>query len=112
MERDLLIYYEERYGIARACFEVYNRRGCGFLKDGYQERVTIKFETQDIPFLEKPKQELACRRRRRLNRTCDPGVVCYGSCPPNGPPDRETDPLWKHIRVDSRATSYAKRAKC
>ena len=71
-----MIYRTESNEIIGACFEVYNRMGCGFLGSVYQECLAIEFETQGIPFIEKPKQDLAYRGRR-LIQTFEPDFVCY-----------------------------------
>lgn len=72
-----MIYRDECYRIVGACFEVYNRMGCGFLEDVYQECLAIEFEVQEIPFMEKPKQELAYRGRT-LEQFYKPDFVCFG----------------------------------
>ena len=72
-----MIYKEECYRIVGACFEVYNRMGCGFLEGVYQECLAIEFGMQSIPFIEKPEQQLAYRGRP-LRQTYEPDFVCFG----------------------------------
>jgi hypothetical protein len=49
-----IIYKRESYAIIGACFEVYNEKGCGFLKPVYQECPGIEFEYQRIPDIAHP----------------------------------------------------------
>ena len=72
-----VLFAEESYRIVGACFEVCNRMGCGFLEAVYQECLAIEFETQAIPFLPQPKQQLAYRGRP-LTQTYQPDFVCFG----------------------------------
>ena len=77
MGESRVLFAEESYRVIGACFEVYNRMGCGFLEAVYQECLTIEFEVQDIPFVSKPKQQLTYRGRR-LTQTYEPDFVCFG----------------------------------
>lgn len=45
-----IIYKEESYRVMGACFEVYKRKGCGFLEAVYQECLEIELQYQKIPF--------------------------------------------------------------
>jgi len=76
-EKAGLIYKDENYGIADACFTVYKDKGCGFLEAVYREYLEIEFEFQQIPFLSKPPQTLQYRGRR-LIQTFTPDFLCYG----------------------------------
>ncbi len=43
--------YEDLTGkIIKACYDVHNELGCGFLEKVYQEAVSIVFKEQNIPF--------------------------------------------------------------
>jgi GxxExxY protein len=72
-----MLYPSESYEIIGACFEVYNRRGFGFLEPVYQECLQIEFEYRGIPHLAKPRLELSYRGRK-LARHYEPDFICYG----------------------------------
>ena len=76
MSEPQILFAEESYRIIGACFEVYNRMGCGFLEAVYQECLAIEFETRGIPFVVKPEQQLAYRGRC-LTQTYQPDFVCF-----------------------------------
>ena len=71
-----LIYPDESDRIIGACFEVYNRLGCGFLEPVYQEALAIELEYQGIPFLAEPKLKLTYRDRT-LSKTYNPDFICF-----------------------------------
>jgi GxxExxY protein len=71
-----LLYPEESYKIVGACFEVYNRMGCGFLEPVYHECLKIELDYQQIPYLSKPVQQLSYRDRI-LEQTYAPDFLCF-----------------------------------
>lgn len=71
-----VLFAKESYRIIGACFEVYNQMGSGFLEAVYQECLAIEFETQGIPFIAKPKQQLAYRGRQ-LTQSYEPDFLCF-----------------------------------
>ena len=71
-----LVYPDETYKILGACFEVYKRKGCGFLEPVYQECLEIEFSFQKIPFT--AQQELILKYRgQRLKQTYKPDFICF-----------------------------------
>ncbi len=72
MEKD-----QRTYAIIGACFEVYNRMGCGFLESVYQECLEIEFAHQQIPF-EAQKELKLTYRDQQLKQTYAPDFICHG----------------------------------
>jgi GxxExxY protein len=72
-----LIYAEDAYSILGAGFEVYNRRGSGFLEAVYQECMGIELQFRGIPFEQHPKLALTYREQT-LHQTYEPDFTCYG----------------------------------
>jgi GxxExxY protein len=72
-----IIYKQESYAIIGACFEVYNRKGYGFLEPVYHECLIIEFEHQRIPAISKPLLPLSYRDRV-LSQTYHPDFICFG----------------------------------
>jgi GxxExxY protein len=72
-----MLYPDESYRIMGACFEVHNRKGCGFLEPLYQECLAIELEFQRIPFVAQPELRLTYRGRV-LEQTFRPDFICYG----------------------------------
>ncbi len=71
-----IVYKDESYAIVGACFEVYNRMGCGFVEPVYQECLEIELCDQKIPFM--PQASLKLRYKERiLVQTYRPDFVCY-----------------------------------
>jgi GxxExxY protein len=73
-----LIHREESYRIVGACFEVYNEIGSGFLEAVYQECLAMEFVRLGIPFVAKPRLELAYKGQT-LVQTYEPDFLCFGS---------------------------------
>jgi GxxExxY protein len=72
----MVLYADESYELVGACFEVYNRMGCGFLEVVYQECLEIELEHCNIPFV--PHKELRLEyRERELKQHYIPDFVCY-----------------------------------
>ena len=71
-----IVYKEESYMIIGACFEVYNRLGCGFLEAVYQEALEIELAHQEIPYQSQPELKLVYRDRT-LSKAYNPDFICY-----------------------------------
>ncbi len=71
-----LLFKDESYKILGACFEVYKEKGNGFIEEVYQECLSIEFELQSVPFIAKPKLELAYKERI-LNQKYVPDFFCF-----------------------------------
>lgn len=71
-----MLYPDESYRIMGACFEVHNRKGCGFLEPVYQECLEIELDHQKIPFVAQPELRLTYRDRV-LQQTYKPDFICY-----------------------------------
>jgi GxxExxY protein len=71
-----IIYKKESYAIVGSCFEVYNKKGCGFLEPVYQECLAIEFDYQKIPAISKPVLTLSYRDRV-LTQAYQADFVCY-----------------------------------
>jgi GxxExxY protein len=72
-----LLYEAENYTVLGACFEVYKEQGCGFLEDVYQESLEIELGLRGVPFLAKPKLELAYKGKK-LRQWYAPDLLCFG----------------------------------
>ena len=70
-----MLYPDESYQIMGACFEVHNRKGCGFLEPVYQECLEIELDYQKIPFAAQPEYQLTYRGRT-LEHTYKPDFIC------------------------------------
>ncbi len=71
-----LVYPDETYKILGACFEVYKRKGCGFLEPVYQECLEIESSFQKIPFTAQ-KELILEYRGKRLKQTYKPDFICF-----------------------------------
>ena len=47
-----VIYKDESYKIIRACLDVHNELGAGFLEAIYQEALALEFRNQKIPYVQ------------------------------------------------------------
>ena len=75
-DKKSLICADETYNIIGACFEVYKRKGCGFLEPVYQECLGIELTAQNIPY--EPQKELFLEYRgQRLKSTYKPDFICF-----------------------------------
>ncbi len=72
-----LIYEELSYKIRGALFEVYKEKGCGFLKDVYQECLEIELGMQKIPFESQYPLKLKYKGRP-LQKRYIPDFICFG----------------------------------
>jgi len=82
-----VIYPDKSYEIIGASFEVYNRKGSGFLESVYHECLEIEFGTQEIPFESQKKLSLSYRNKQ-LDSSFKPDFLCF-----------------KHIIVEIKALS-------
>jgi len=71
-----ILFKEESYRIIGACFEVYKEKENGFLEAVYQECLSMEFEDQGIPFIEKPKLRLKYKARE-LKQKYEPDFLCF-----------------------------------
>ena len=71
-----MLHPDESYRIMGACFELHNRRGCGFLEPVYQACLEIELEHQKISFVAQPELRLTYRERV-LKQTYKPDFICY-----------------------------------
>ena len=51
-----------------ACFEVYNRMGCGFLESVYQECLSIEFSSRGLPFEAQVELPISFRGQKLASR--------------------------------------------
>lgn len=72
----MLLYEEETGKIIKACMNVFNELGNGFLEPVYQEALAIEFELQGIPFQQEQKLEITYKGRK-LNKEYYADFVCY-----------------------------------
>ncbi len=75
-----VIYPEESYAIVGACFNVYNKMGCGFLEAVYHECTEIELTHQKIPFQSQYEcilvyQDQELRQRFRLDLVCYEKII-------------------------------------
>lgn len=73
-----VVYKDESFAIQGAVFEVYRQMGHGFLESVYQECLAYEFESRGIPFVSRPRLQLAYKERT-LQHSYNPDFVCYGS---------------------------------
>ena len=71
-----MLYPDESYRIMGACFEVHNRKGCGFLEPVCQECLEIEMKCQGISFAAQPELELTYRDRM-LKQKFKPDFICF-----------------------------------
>ena len=73
------IYHKEESGkILKACFEVHNELGNGFLESVYQEALELEFKSQKIPY-EREKLLPIMYKGHVLNKEYYADFVCYDS---------------------------------
>ncbi len=77
MVRGQIIYPDEAYKIVGACFEVYNRMGCGFLESVYQECPAMELCEQGLP-CEAQKTLRLIYRGSELKQHFVADFVCFG----------------------------------
>lgn len=74
--KDTIVFKEESYRVMGACFEVYKEKGNGFLEAVYQECLSLEFDDQKIPYIEKPKLRLKYKKKS-LKQTYEPDFLCF-----------------------------------
>ena len=72
----MLIFEEETGKILKACMNVYNELGNGFLEAVYQEALSIEFGLMKIPFQKERKIEI-CYKGYPLKQEYYADFVCY-----------------------------------
>ncbi len=73
---ETILYKEENYAIIKACLEVHNNLGNGFLEAVYQEALEYEFELQNIPNI----REFPLRIKYKdkiLEKEYIPDFICY-----------------------------------
>jgi GxxExxY protein len=71
-----ILYKNESYKIIRACFEVYNNMGFGFLENVYQECLEIELSEQKIQFVSQEELKIFYKNRE-LKQKYIPDFICY-----------------------------------
>ena len=72
----MLLFEEESGKILRACMNVFNELGNGFLEAVYQEALAIEFNEMEIPYLREAKINIYYRGRK-LNKEYYADFICY-----------------------------------
>lgn len=75
-KESIFIYKEESEKILKACFEVHNELGNGFLEPVYQEALELEFKNQNIPY-EREKFLPIVYKGQRLSKEYYADFVCY-----------------------------------
>ena len=72
----MLIYEEETGKIIKACMNVYNELGNGFLEAVYQEALAIEFGLMNIPFRRESKIDIFYKGKK-LSKEYFADFICY-----------------------------------
>ena len=72
----MLVYEEETGKILKACMNVFNELGNGFLEAVYQEALAIEFGLMKIPFQKEAKIDIYYKGNK-LNREYYADFICY-----------------------------------
>lgn len=72
----MLLYEEETGKILKACMNVFNELGNGFLEAVYQEALAIEFEEMHIPFEREAKINIFYRGKK-LDKEYYADFICY-----------------------------------
>ena len=72
----MLIYEEETGKIIKACMNVYNELGNGFLEAVYQEALAIEFGLMNIPFRREVKIDIFYKGKK-LSKEYFADFICY-----------------------------------
>ena len=75
-KESIFIYKEESEKILKACFEVHNELGNGFLEPVYQEALELEFKNQKIPY-EREKLLPIFYKGQILDKKYYADFVCY-----------------------------------
>lgn len=71
------IHGEETRQLLGACFEVYRKKGCGFLEAVFQECLELELSARNIAFQAHPALSLEYKGRV-LKQTYQPDFLCFG----------------------------------
>jgi len=71
-----ILFKDESFAIAGACFEVHNEMGCGFTEPIYQACLEIEFASRGIPFVAQPTLALVYKGTR-VDQSFRPDFLCY-----------------------------------
>mgnify|MGYP005610979127 FL=1 len=74
----MLIYEEETGKIIKACMNVFNELGNGFLEAVYQEALAIEFGLMNIPFRREAKIDIFYKGNK-LDKEYYADFICYDS---------------------------------
>ena len=74
----MLIYGEETGKIIKACMNVFNELGNGFLEAVYQEALAIEFGLMNIPFRREAKIDIFYKGKK-LDKEYYADFICYDS---------------------------------
>ena len=74
----MLIYEEETGKIIKACMNVFNELGNGFLEAVYQEALAIEFGLMNIPFRREAKIDIFYKDNK-LDKEYYADFICYDS---------------------------------
>ena len=72
----MLLYENETEKIIKACMNVFNELGNGFLEAVYQEALAIEFGIMNIPFKKEAKIEIYYKENK-LNKEYYADFICY-----------------------------------
>ena len=72
----MLLYENETEKIIKACMNVFNELGNGFLEAVYQEALAIEFGIMNIPFKKEAKIEVYYKENK-LNKEYYADFICY-----------------------------------
>ena len=72
----MLLYEDETGKIIRACMNVFNELGNGFLEAVYQEALAIEFQLMKIPFVRESKIEIFYKGNK-LNKEYHADFICF-----------------------------------
>lgn len=72
----MLLYENETEKILKACMNVFNELGNGFLEAVYQEALAIEFGIMNIPFKKEAKIEVYYKGKK-LNKEYYADFICY-----------------------------------
>jgi len=76
MHMKKILFKEECYRIIGGAFEVYNRKGCGFLEPVYQECLEIEFDFLNLPAVSQAELKLTYRDIE-LKQKYKPDFICF-----------------------------------
>ena len=74
----MLLYEEETGKIIRACMNVFNELGNGFLEAVYREALALEFADMGIPFEKEARIDIFYKGKK-LSKEYYADFICYGS---------------------------------